>query len=705
MAEKTAQRDDDAFIATAPVRAQLFGEFRLYAPDKTIVPLANRRARALLAMLCIDSAEPLARDSVAKLLWPGRFEAQAKASLRQCLLDLGRILAAANCDILAVSRDRIRLNPGMVRSDLGDLEQALAVGDLDLLGSLLHQIESRTLVDEMQLGAAFDQWIATRRSATEQRLTISIADTVDRLRRAGNMASADRLRDVWGIRHVPAAAAPSAQLDRRVRIAILPFKAIGVDPGSDYFADGIVDELISTFGQLPQILAAGRTSSFHFRDSPLPLPEVSRALGVSYLIEGSVQRQGDHVRIHTHLIDGTTGFELWGQRFDGTLDSIFALQENVAQAVTQALAKAVNVDIALPHVRNMTASKEAFDLYLQGRSLNARLFGNGVLDKAAALLGQAVAIDPQFAEAWVELAEVHHNISVWTQCLDRNAEALRMAECAHKAIVLAPQLGYPRALLAIYEWTRNNVVGAMDLVFEAYRRQPTHPGVAMRVGSFLLFLGRTSDAAPYVLAAIEQDPVDTRKYALLIAVHMGRGEFEAAVQVGQRSVDLGFPSVQLALALAATGQNNLAVEQYQLTKKLVNTFILPPVGSGPMTDEAMDAYWLVAAKGVCSGQEADRLIYHQLLNMMFATLHDKADMAIIAPSIMTGHVELVFKGLGLSLTPANMVWLAMLWIDIDPVRQIWQHPEFIPFAQRIGMTAAWEKYGWPDILPVPSNRA
>lgn len=279
-----------------------------------------------------------------------------------------------------------------------------------------------------------------------------------------------------------------------------------------------------------------------------------------------------------------------------------------------------------------------------------------------------------------------------------------MAECAHKAIILAPQLGYPHALLAIYEWTRNNIVGAMDLVFEAYRREPTHPGVAMRVGSFLLFLGRTSDAAPYIMAAIEQDPVDTRKFALLIAVHLHRGEFEAAVQVGQRSVDLGWPSVQLGLAMAATGRHDLAVEQYQLTKKLVNTIILPPVGSGPMTDEAMDAYWLVAAKGVCSGQEADRLTYHQLLNMMFATLHDKADMAIIAPAIMTGHVELVFNGLGLRLTPANMVWLAMLWMDFDPIRQIWQHPDFIPFAQRIGMADAWAKYGWPDLLPPPSNR-
>jgi TolB-like protein len=684
-------------------RASLFGPFALTDQGGTPITVSNRRARAVLSILCLEPGQPVTREQLTRLLWPGRFEAQAKASLRQCLLELGKALEPLEQPLLVVTRERVALTNMHLRTDLSDLETALMAGRYQEAIALLDTIGSRRLLDDLNVGDAFADWLEARRKQVSLRLQALVERALDN---TGDAALRKRLLGAWAVRQPSGApAAMPIPTDSKTRIAVLPFKSLGSADGPDYFTDGMVDELITTLGQVPQLLVAGRTSSFHFRDSPLAPAQIAGELGVTHLIEGSVQRQGEQVRIHVHLIAGDTGFEHWGQRFDGSLDSIFRLQENVAQAVTRALAEALNLEMAAPLVRTMTGSKKAFDLYLQGRSLNARLFGDGVLDKAVELLQQAVAIDPQFAEAWVELAEVHHNISVWTQCLDRNAEALRMAECANKAIALAPQLGYPRALLAIYEWTRNNIVGAMDLVFEAYRREPTHPGVAMRVGSFLLYLGRTSDAAPYVMAAIEQDPVDTRKFALLIAVHMHRGEFEAAVQVGQRSVELGFPSVQQALAIAATGQHDMAVEQYQLTKKLVNTIVLPPVGSGPMTDEAMDAYWLVAAKGVCSGQEADRLIYHQLLNMMYATLHDKADMAIVGPAIMTGHVELVFKSFGLHLTPANMVWLSNLWIDIDPIRQIWQHTEFIPFAQRIGLAAAWDKYGWPDLPPPPSNRA
>jgi hypothetical protein len=226
----------------------------------------------------------------------------------------------------------------------------------------------------------------------------------------------------------------------------------------------------------------------------------------------------------------------------------------------------------------------------------------------------------------------------------------------------------------------------------------------MRVASFLLYCGRTSDAVPYVEAAIDKDPIDPRKYALLWSVHFCRGELDDALKAGQRTVDLGWPSLYLAVTSAALGRHDLAIEQYQQTKRLVNTMILPPVSSGTMTDEAMDAYWLMASKGVCSGDEADRQTYFQVLDVMYAMLHDKADLAITGPAIFTGHAEMVFKSFGHHLTPANILSFVALWADIEPMRQIWQHPEFIPFAQRIGMAEAWDKYGWPDLLPRPTNR-
>jgi hypothetical protein len=142
-----------------------------------------------------------------------------------------------------------------------------------------------------------------------------------------------------------------------------------------------------------------------------------------------------------------------------------------------------------------------------------------------------------------------------------------------------------------------------------------------------------------------------------------------------------------------------------MTQKLMNGMMETPVGIGVQTPEAMDAYWLIAAKGICSGKMEDRQLYWQVLEMLYAALHDKSDVALVGPAIFTGSADLVFKTIGHSLTLSNLMALLALWADIDPIRQVWQHPEFIAFAQAIGMAAAWDKYGWPDRLPPPSNRA
>lgn len=687
------------------VHASLFGEFRLKKADGTEIPISNRRARALLALLFLNADQAINREQLSKLLWPSRFESHAKASLRQCLFDLGKLLEPLGPRILHVTRSSACLNGAAIASDLGDLEAELAAGNTIGAAMLLSEIGTAPLVAGMDFGEAFSAWLANRRMEAEHRLQVAVDDALEAAMLRGDLGGHGALIKAWALRQTSAPVdVIGAPTITKARIAVLPFEALYAKDGEDYFADGIVDELITTLGQVPQLLVAGRTSSFHFRSSNLTSAAIAKELRVAYLIEGSVQRQSEKVRIFVRLIDGATGFESWGHRYDGSIDNLFALQEAVAQAVTSALAETLSLEMDQPLIRNTTNSKEAYDLYLQGRALGSRIFGDGVLDKAIHFLQQAVTIDPLFAEAWVELAEAHHNVAVYTQCIDRNAAALRMADCARRAIALSPELGYPYALLGTYEWTRNNLVGGLDYAFEAYRREPNHPGVAMRVASFLIYCGRTNDAFPYVKAAIEQDPIDPRKYALLWAVKFGQGQMDEALKAAQRIVDLGWPSMYLALTSAVLGRNDLAIEQYVLTKRLVNSIILPPVGSGTMSDEAMDAYWLMAAKGVCSGQEADRQTYFQMLNMMYTVLHDKADLAITGPAIFTGNAEMVFKAFGHHLTPANILSFIQLWADVEPIRQIWQHPEFIPFAQRIGMAAAWDKYGWPDLLPPPSNR-
>lgn len=706
MAETRADSENDGVLANAAAlaRATVFGDFQLAAPSGAPIMLANRRARGLLAMLCLDPDRPIARETLTQLLWPGRFEAQARASLRQCLLDLGKALDANGCAILTVHRDRVGLVAGSVQTDLGDLEAALLVGDVALVSTLLCRIGTKPLLDQLHLGVGLGEWLGRHRGEVEHRLGTAIADAVDRLQRAGNAATATKLLDAWAIRSKPSPPrAPMAPLDGPTRVAVLPFQSSGVGE-SDYFVDGMADELISTLGQVPQLLIAGRTSSFHFRGSQLPLPDIASTLGVSHLIEGSVQRQGDRVRIHVHLIAGETGFELWGQRFDGTLEDVFALQETVAQAVTAAIGRALGEAMQPPLARGLTHNKKAYDLYLQGRALNARLFGDGVLTRAAALLEEAVALDPNFAEAWVLLGDVHQRMGIYLVDTDQTEASAFMADCVRRAMAIRPDLGQAYGLLALHEFTRNNIVDSLDLAFKGYEVEPNNPAVAVRIGGLLLFCGLTRQGMHYLDMAIDQDPADGRHYMVRSAGQLNMGNVDAAVADAQRCVDLGFPSIWLGVAHAAAGNHDVAVDYYQQSRLMLNNSVPPPSGMTPMSPEVMDAYWLVAAKGVCSGVPEDRETYCRTLDFLHATMVEKEHLAITAPAVFMGYADLLFKTIGTRITLSNLACLMSIWADIDPIRHIWQHREFIPFAQRIGMAAAWDKYGWPDLLPMPSDR-
>ncbi|NRD89701.1 hypothetical protein C8024_09930 [Sphingopyxis sp. BSNA05] len=325
-------------------------------------------------------------------------------------------------------------------------------------------------------------------------------------------------------------------------------------------------------------------------------------------MEGTVYRQGEQVRVAVSLVDAESGFESWAYCYDGSLDDMFAARAEVVQAITNGLSDALKLTEHASQPRKLTSDRKAYGLYLQGRALTIRAIGDGVLPSAIELLEKALEIDPEFAECWTALAEAEINMTVFTPCLDRLERCEKAAGYAKKALCLSPQQAHARIVLAFYAWTQNDIIGALDLAFEAYRLEPNNPDVLNRVGSFLLYCGRSRDALPYIEASIDQDPVNGRNYAILSGVHLNLGNIEAAVEAGQRMVDLGFPSLWLAAALAVSGDREAAIETYQLTKKLMNTVIYPPAGSAPLNPDAMDAYWLMAAKGLWSGKDQDRKI-------------------------------------------------------------------------------------------------
>jgi TolB-like protein len=139
-------------------------------------------------------------------------------------------------------------------------------------------------------------------------------------------------------------------------VAVLAFTSLAVQ---NYFADGMVDEIITMLGQVPTLMIAGRSSSFGLKDSKRSLPEIAQILGVAYLVEGSVQLQGNEVRINVRLLDSKTGFETWENRYKGTIDDVFALQERVAGDVLQGLSEILGLTLAAPKINEITANRQA----------------------------------------------------------------------------------------------------------------------------------------------------------------------------------------------------------------------------------------------------------------------------------------------------------------------------------------------------------
>lgn len=685
-----------------PITVQLFGRFRVLSANGDEIVVSGKRVRALLALLCLNPGEAIEREQISQLLWRGKFRAQARASLRQTLLELKQQLTEICEDPFLGGREQVAIRAELVSSDLIDLYEALAKGHYESAASKLQTIGTKTLLEGLDngqdLGLAFAEYLETKRAQFETQLAQVVEQKLADTRERDLDYSRNFLQEV-----VQRRGQDSAPHEALIRIAVLPFAVQPSDESLQLFANGLFEELITTLTQIPQLRVAGRGSARQFASCASAI-DTAFKLKVTNLVEGTVRREGKTIVIHTALLDGSDGCQSWSNRFEGQTDDLFSLQQTLAVALTEELGLALKRQIKPPPARRLnTIDKKAYSLYLQGRALTVRAIGDGVLAKAIELLEAALVIDPNFAACWTALAEAHVYTAVYTPCLDRLGQSQKMAECAKRAIGLDPNQGHARAMLGIHRWTENDPLGALNLAFEAYRLEPNNPDVLLRLGSFLLYIGRTREALPYVQAAVDQDPVNGRNYAMLSVAHLNLSNIDSAIEAGQRMVDLGLPSMWLGVATAASGDRKLAVDQYRQTMKLMNKTMFPPAGAKPLSGAALYAFWETAARGVCSGQAIPRKLYCVLLDHLHKTLHDPYDISIVQPAIWMGYTDMVFKTLGKQITPANMPCMMSLWADIEPIKQVRLHPDFLSFAEGIGLVAAWERYGWPDLLPAPIN--
>jgi TolB-like protein/class 3 adenylate cyclase/Tfp pilus assembly protein PilF len=341
---------------------------------------------------------------------------------------------------------------------------------------------------------------------------------------------------------VPAAAAGREVL--QASIAILPFENMSADPDNEYFADGLAEEILNALADVPGLKVAARTSSFSFKDKDVDIPTIAAALGVRTVLEGSVRKSGDRVRITAQLVNAEDGLHLWSDTYDRDLDDIFIVQEEIARAIVEALEVRLATGAAL--VERPTENRQAHEEYLRGRFLWSQRTPES-FRAAVEHLERAVELDSDFALAWTGLADAYYNLAGGWE---------KGREAAEHALELDPNLGQAHIALGTYHASKFEWAAADEAFRRGLELDPRYSRGHLDYAYFLAPQGRLEEALEHARIAVELDPLALnigRGYAWIL-MYAGRYEEALAVADGVSELDPNFATNVAVYALIYTVQ-------------------------------------------------------------------------------------------------------------------------------------------------------
>ncbi len=350
-------------------------------------------------------------------------------------------------------------------------------------------------------------------------------------------------------------------------IAVLPFQNIGGDPEQEYFADGMVQEIITALSRNKRLFVIARSSSFTFKGQVVDIKQVAHDLGVRYVLEGSVRKSGNRIRIAGQLIDAASGAHLWADRYDGALEDVFELQDQVAASV----AGAIDPSVALAEIerskRKPTGSLDAYDYYLRGIAAHWQ-FTKDSNRQAIGLLEQAIALDPQFAPACSALAAVMNTRHSWGWSTDSAADISRALACAKSALQLGRQDPLVLAQSALVLFAYGDQAELADsLLEEAIQLDPNGMSGWMWGGWTKLILGDHQTAISYLQRALRLSPLDPRIFFAqdaLAYAHFFLGNYEEGRKCAAAALrhHPGYlPALRIEMACNALGGNLEAAQK------------------------------------------------------------------------------------------------------------------------------------------------
>lgn len=469
-------------------------------------------------------------------------------------------------------------------------------------------------------------------------------------------------------------------------IAVLPFANLSSDPEQEYFADGLSEELLNKLAQIRDLQVAGRTSSFYYKDTNEDLRVIGETLGVAHILEGSVRKSGNNIRITAQLIKADDGFHLWSDTFDRELTEIFAIQDEIAEAVTTALS--ISLGVGEFDRTGMTRNVEAYDAYLQGWAVFRE---EGFIPlRAAEYFKQATTVDPDFGLGWLALSNVYGFARVEQTASEGGDLAELQTQALQQARRSAPEMSEllttsAGELRANHEWA-----GAEDLYMQLIDEFGTSMSqVNTSYGSFLRHAGRLQDSIPYLERARRLDPLNPDISMRLSTAYMSLGRLNDALTEAERGTAMGV----VAFTVFLTGNKiyiALLENDWNLALELMSGEAVWVTAYGPNLPNGLDVARDIAQGNVDEGLNKMRAMLDSGLSPVFNT-------AIAPLAVIGGDVELALQFNSNEANPNTNDRFGSTAIWSDFYAGMRQLEGFREMAREAGLADYWLSTGnWPD---------
>ena len=367
-------------------------------------------------------------------------------------------------------------------------------------------------------------------------------------------------------------------------VAVLPFLNLNSEPDSEYFSDGLTEELIHALSRLPGLQVVSRTSAFEFKGKAQNIRTIGEQLKVSAVVEGSVRKVTDRVRVSTQLVNVNDGYCLWSQRFDCKMKDIFEVQEEMAQSIADLLKVELGSKAGDGLVKRYTENFEAYDLYLRGRFQWNKRSGEG-FQKALEYFQRSLALDPNYAPAHAGIADYQISVASWG--LETPHQAWPKAKlAAMKALQADESLAEAHASMGVirmwYEWDWKE---AEREFLRAIELKPGQPIPHVHYNLLLVQNGRSEEAEEQIRAALASDPLSVPANVYLAGVFHYRRDYDKSLEQARRALELDPNDIEahVVMALNYEQKHEYAEAIAELEKAHMlsgyNPLILGPLGS------------------------------------------------------------------------------------------------------------------------------